>query len=101
MKKNGGQRGGGGSFEQEYGDLSKEEKDPQPKKKRVKEIYAKTLEFQIAAVSSSSFQKAISHEQIKAGKYKYTYAAKRSEQEIMSLLEKRKIKLHEDDKSNT
>ena len=59
MKKNGGKRGGGGSFEQEYGDLSKEEKDPQPKKKRVKEIYAKTMEIHIAAVISSSLQKAI------------------------------------------
>ena len=62
---------------------------------------AKTLGLQIYAQESKPLPKQVSYEslmeRIKNGNYKFTHSARKTEQEILHLIEKKNIKLFEDD----
>ena len=77
-----------------------------PKEKRetkLQEIDAKNLGLKIYASESFRFPKKITYDEIvdgvKRGKYKITYTDKRSETEIIALMEKGKMKIDDDDLS--
>ena len=76
----------------------------QPKERRewkVQEIDSKKLGLKIYSSEINKFTKETTYEDIlegiKKGKHKITYTDKRSESEIISLTEKRKLKCEEDD----
>ena len=75
-----------------------------PKEKRevkTQEIEAKNLGLKIFASESFRFSKKVTYEEIvdgvKRGKYKITYTDKRTETEIITLMEKGKMKIEDDD----
>ena len=78
---------------------SQREKEAQMKKST--EIEAKTLGLHIYAAESRPFPKQITYEGlvegIKTGCFKFIFSAKRTEQEILNLIEKKKVKIFEDD----
>ena len=86
--------------EEEKGARDQKEMKSQPKERRewkVQEIDAKKLGLKIYSSEMNRFTKPTTYDDIiegvKKGKHKITYTDKRSEAEILSLIEKRKLKI--------
>ena len=93
-------------MEEDKGAREQKEMKSQPKERRewkIQEIDAKKLGLKIYTSETNRFTKPTTYEDIiegiKKGKHKITYTDKRSENEILSLIEKRKLKIEEDDLS--
>ena len=77
------------------------ERERESQVKKTTEIEGKTLGLQIITAESRPFPKQVTYEmimeRIKAGDYKFTYTAKKTDQEILQMIEKKKVKIFEDD----
>ena len=84
--------------------MATEVQQVRPKEKRDRrsiELVASNMGLKIHAGESNKFPQKVTYEEIiegvKRGRYKITYTDKRTETEILALLEKQKIKLSNED----
>ena len=91
--------GAEGATATRVGEVKKVSKDREKEvqTKKVTEIDAKALGLQIFTAESLPFPRQVTYEMlmegIKAGNYKYIFSAKKTDQEILQMIEKKKVKI--------